>query len=448
MRRRSGERSLGARICQWPASRPGRSACGCLRSPTAKGNYQVDAGRIGGHAARPTVRRPSPARGREEGRSARWARAARTCGSYRTGRFPRSRFLRPQAAAVELRRSGDDLPSRVADNLYWLGRHVERANGLVRHLRTVVVRMTSEVEPSNLPDLTVLVQMLANDSRPADRSCPAMRTNSCPALEAEILAALRYESRSGTLDETLRALYRTPRVRDRISADTWRIVNQLDLDLLAPGPPTRCAGSHCRVRSPAGRNADGPQPDFQSAFVAQRPYDRDITRGPGWRFVDMGRRLKHILTDPPTAPARRSCTAHKSRSRLLEAVLEIADGAMTYRYRYMTSLQVAHPSDLLLTDETNPQPRLSIGRAGRPRAATAGQGRQSTAEPRNANNDRHAGRTAARRRSRHSLGRAGRPSAGRWTTSWPTLRCNYGSFQTASPRPISPTPGPRGNWAT
>ena len=40
---------------------------------------------------------------------------------------------------------------------------------------------------------------------------------------------------------------------------------------------------------------------------------------------------------------------------LLEAVLEIADSAMTYRYRYMTSLQVAPLLDLLLTDETNPR---------------------------------------------------------------------------------------------
>jgi uncharacterized alpha-E superfamily protein len=40
---------------------------------------------------------------------------------------------------------------------------------------------------------------------------------------------------------------------------------------------------------------------------------------------------------------------------LLEAVLEIADSTMTYRYRYMTSLQVAPLLDLLLTDETNPR---------------------------------------------------------------------------------------------
>ena len=137
---------------------------------------------------------------------------------------------------MELRRSSNDLPSRVADNLYWLGRHVERADGIVRHLRTLVIRMTSELEPSNLPELKVLVQMLADDARPVE-VLPSDPDELITALEEEILAAFVHESRSGTLDETLRSLYRTAAlVRDRISADTWRIVNQLDLDLLSPRP--------------------------------------------------------------------------------------------------------------------------------------------------------------------------------------------------------------------
>jgi uncharacterized alpha-E superfamily protein len=39
----------------------------------------------------------------------------------------------------------------------------------------------------------------------------------------------------------------------------------------------------------------------------------------------------------------------------LEAVLEVADSSMTYRYRYLTSLQLAPVLDLLLVDETNPR---------------------------------------------------------------------------------------------
>ena len=40
---------------------------------------------------------------------------------------------------------------------------------------------------------------------------------------------------------------------------------------------------------------------------------------------------------------------------VLEAVLEVADSSMTYRRRYMSSLQTAAVLDLLLSDESNPR---------------------------------------------------------------------------------------------
>jgi uncharacterized circularly permuted ATP-grasp superfamily protein/uncharacterized alpha-E superfamily protein len=254
-------------------------------------------------------------------------------------------LLRPQVAAVELRRSSNDLPSRVADNLYWLGRQIERADGLVRHLRSVVQRMTSELEPSNLAEMRVLVQMLADDARPAEK-LPGDPDECIAWLEREILAAFAHESRSGTLDETLRSLYRTASlVRDRISADTWRIVNQLDLDLLAPRPVVM-------VRLADTLSALNQVFNLLSALSGLMT--ESMTRGPGWRFVDMGRRLERGLT--VLRLLRKTLTQSKAESTsLLESVLEIADSAMTYRYRYMTSLQLAPLLDLLLTDETNPR---------------------------------------------------------------------------------------------
>ena len=254
-------------------------------------------------------------------------------------------LLRPQTAAIELRRSANDLPSRVADNLYWLGRHVERADGLVRHLRTVVSRLTSELEPSNLPELTILVQMLADDTRPA-LAIPSDAEETVSLLEQEVLDAIVHESRSGTLDETLRALYRTASlVRDRISTDTWRIVNQLDLDLLWPR-----SNNLARLGDTLGMLHQV----FSLLSALSGLMTESMTRGPGWRFVDMGRRLERALT--VLRLLRKTLVQNQAESiLLLESVLEIADSAMTYRYRYMTSLQVAPLLDLLLTDETNPR---------------------------------------------------------------------------------------------
>lgn len=48
-------------------------------------------------------------------------------------------------------------------------------------------------------------------------------------------------------------------------------------------------------------------------------------------------------------------TVHEVPGSLLEAILEIADSSMTYRYRYLTTLQLAPLLDLLLIDDSNPR---------------------------------------------------------------------------------------------
>ena len=46
-----------------------------------------------------------------------------------------------------------DLPSRVADNLFWLGRHAERAEHTVRLLRSLVAHLTREDTTEDVPEL-------------------------------------------------------------------------------------------------------------------------------------------------------------------------------------------------------------------------------------------------------------------------------------------------------
>ena len=62
---------------------------------------------------------------------------------------------------VPLRRGGVDLPSRVAEQFFWLGRQAERAESLARQLRTVTVRLTSEVDSTLLAELPSLLRVLA-----------------------------------------------------------------------------------------------------------------------------------------------------------------------------------------------------------------------------------------------------------------------------------------------
>jgi len=79
-----------------------------------------------------------------------------------------------------------------------------------------------------------------------------------------------------------------------------------------------------------------------------------MCRGQAWRFLDMGRRLERATAIVMLLRA----TLGQQSSRegpLLETVLDIADSGITYRRRYLASLQVAPALDLLLTDTTNPR---------------------------------------------------------------------------------------------
>jgi uncharacterized alpha-E superfamily protein len=80
----------------------------------------------------------------------------------------------------------------------------------------------------------------------------------------------------------------------------------------------------------------------------------NITRGPGWLFMSMGRRLERAMY---SVRQLRELTAPFDESSwpLLEYLLEVADSSMTYRSRYFTTLQPVAVLDVLMADETNPR---------------------------------------------------------------------------------------------
>lgn len=258
-------------------------------------------------------------------------------------------LLGPTRTAVELRRSANDLPSRVADNLFWLGRHVERAEGLVRHLRSIILRLTSELQPNGLKEVANLVQALSEDGPSqlaaviSELPTPADIAN---AIRAETISFLLDPTRPHALDQTLQSLHGTASVvRDRISIDSWRIVNQLDLDVLFPWPASQARLSDILLLLNQMLN-------LLSAFSGLGM--ESMTRGAGWMFLDMGRRTERSL-HTLSLIERVLVPTDVDLTPILEAVLEIADSSMTYRYRYLTSLQLAPVLDLLISDESNPR---------------------------------------------------------------------------------------------
>jgi uncharacterized alpha-E superfamily protein len=244
---------------------------------------------------------------------------------------------------VALSRSGGDLPSRAADNLFWLGRYAERAEGLTRLLRGIVVRLT---ERSGLADTPELPSMLRALPKSLDPSRSSVLGTADPI--ARVHDAVFDSADPASLIALVGGVRRVASVaRDLISIDMWRVVNLLG------GFP-----------DPANMNdSEGPTPAdvldlLNRTVIALSAFGglaaESMTRGEGWRFLDMGRKLERAmhtirLLEFTLVPIV------EQEGPVLDAVLEVADSGMTYRRRYPSSLRPEAVLDLLLLDETNPR---------------------------------------------------------------------------------------------
>jgi uncharacterized circularly permuted ATP-grasp superfamily protein/uncharacterized alpha-E superfamily protein len=249
-------------------------------------------------------------------------------------------LLKPSAQFVRLERAAAEVPSRVADNLFWLGRYVERLEDTVRLLRCLLGRLVGETGAEETPELSALIQLLVNlDLLPA-----RFRGNhSLAAVERELNLLIYQTHRLGTVREICARLRGLAFVlRDRFSADTWTILNRLQVD--------------SRNRHARGQTSDSVAllnslvTDL-AAFSGMEM--ENMTRGHGWRFLDVGRRLErgiNIIT-----LVQGALSLESNELAVLEPVLEIADSVMTYRRRYFAQPQWPAVLDLLLADDTNPR---------------------------------------------------------------------------------------------
>jgi uncharacterized circularly permuted ATP-grasp superfamily protein/uncharacterized alpha-E superfamily protein len=236
-------------------------------------------------------------------------------------------------------RRGSDLPSRVADHLLWLGRYLERAEGLMRVLRSLFRRLAGEAGLADIPELPYLLDILRAENAIPPAPEEAAGPPRYRELTTQLKAALYEKERPETVVAILKRVQEAARnVRDRLSLDAWRAINRLDGFADAPaGDPLELLNDTLFTLS---------------AFSGLAM--ESMTRGLGWRFMDMGRRVERALNQ--TALIRIGLPQLCAESRgALEALLEVSDSIMTYRARYRTSFQLAPILDLLLLDESNPK---------------------------------------------------------------------------------------------
>ena len=276
-------------------------------------------------------------------------------------------LLKPAAPVVRPERRAAEVPSRIADHLYWLGRYAERLEGTVRLLRVAVSRLAGESVGEPPPELNALLELLAElDLSPKP---DAIRTAG-EKLEKHLLLLVYQTSRAGSIREMLNRLRHSAFVvRDRFTADTWRIFNKLQLD--------------ARVR-PHNIPVTEALALLNTLVLDLAAFNgmamENMTRGHGWLFLDIGRRLERALQ--LLELLRAALRVDPEAQWLLEPLLEIADSVMTHRRRYYERPQLAGVLDLLLLDEGNPRSlafqihSLSVHAAALPATTASAAGRE------------------------------------------------------------------------
>jgi len=243
--------------------------------------------------------------------------------------------LLPTPDHIIIRRGTGALPSRSADNLFWVGRYVERAEATLRLVRTMMNR-AAESNEADAHLVARLVSLLG-----AWNAAPTDIPRAKPVLVAG--AALQRRDLDGSLPYLVGAARSSASViRDRFSPDAWRAITDL---VAAIDPPLSDFPSEAAMVERV--NAALRIISSFSGLVQE-----NMSQRAGWRFLDLGRRIERVIA---TCRFVRQFAIGPAPEGALDVLLELADSQITYRRHYVMVAARAPVIDLVVLDPNNPR---------------------------------------------------------------------------------------------
>ncbi|MGB0126829.1 MAG: circularly permuted type 2 ATP-grasp protein, partial [Rhodocyclaceae bacterium] len=243
-------------------------------------------------------------------------------------------LLRRATTLKDIVRSGPNLSSRTAENLFWFGRYAERCDDIARLLRVTLDRLFRDSEASQDTEWAALMALC--------EQVGLLKLEADANVETLLIGAIVDDDEAATLAANLRHLFRIAfNLRERLSLDQWRTVNRMVQDL-----------GHSSPKSLPLREAFALLDRTVLALTTLSGFHLDgMTRDQGWRFLSLGRRIErlHFLT-----VGLRGALGHADPAEL-EWLLELADSIITYRSRYGARPERLPTFDLLLLDAGNPR---------------------------------------------------------------------------------------------
>jgi uncharacterized circularly permuted ATP-grasp superfamily protein/uncharacterized alpha-E superfamily protein len=246
--------------------------------------------------------------------------------------------LLPTGDSVKIRRLLGNLPSRAADNLFWLGRYMERAEATLRLIRCYCSRV---MDPDSMTgggrqSTARLARILI--------AWGAVAADMAEATSAEISAAALHEKKQvgSAVSLAVSARRAAGVIRERLSPDAWQLLNALEARLLA-------SGAAALPETEAFDHADAA---LRIIAALSGLFQENTNRVAGWRFLDMGRRVERAIN---TCRFARTFADKDATAENLDVLLDLIDSQITYRSRYLIGVALAPVRDMVLLDTFNPR---------------------------------------------------------------------------------------------
>lgn len=236
--------------------------------------------------------------------------------------------LLPARGDERIRRISGHLPSRAADNLFWLGRYLERAEGTARLVKALSLasadaRDGGPVDETQARLRALLVAWGAGEPEPAgDLAARAMED---PEAAGSVAAAIASAARTASA------------LRDRLAPDAGRLIGELAA-LVAPAGGEDPLSLAERV--------------IEVLAAIAGLVQENMVRSDAWRFLDMGRRIERAIG---TCRYARALADAESGPGDLDALIDLVDCRVSYRARYLLGPARAPVRDLALLDPGNPR---------------------------------------------------------------------------------------------